>query len=127
MKIILRTDVVLRCPFFWFAQHGQITSYKAYDCGLDCQTNQSPIARGAYHFHGFETVPQLDPYAGLMLGYNIASYSATGGYSGPNNFGGGLGYSFFLGARWFFTDNIAAFVELGYGVSVLNAGVSFKF
>ena len=62
-----------------------------------------------------------------MLGYNIASYSVSGGYTGTNNHGSGLGYSFLLGARWFFTNNLAAFAELGYGVSVINAGISFKF
>src|SRR5690554_4409526 len=84
-------------------------------------------ARGAYHFHGLESVPQLDPYAGLMIGYNIARYSVTGGYTGPNSYGSGLGYSLFFGAHWFFTNNMAAFAELGYGVSVINAGISFKF
>lgn len=104
------------------------TGYNYSSEGYTQKWNYTVVgARGAYHFHGLETVPQLDPYAGLMLGYNIASYSVSGGYTGPNNYGSGLGYSFFLGARWFFTNNLAAFAELGYGVSVINAGISFKF
>ena len=62
-----------------------------------------------------------------MLGYNIVSYSATGDYTGPNTYGSGLGFSLFLGSRWFFSDNLAAFAELGYGVSILNAGIALKF
>lgn len=83
-------------------------------------------ARGAYH-HFFKSVPQLDPYVGLMLGYNIVTYSSSGDYTGPNSYGSGIGYSIFIGSRWFFNDNFAAFAELGYGIAVLNAGVSFKF
>ena len=104
------------------------TGYRYSSEGYTQKWNYTVVgARSAYHLHAFETVPQLDPYAGLMIGYNIASYSVTGGYEGPNTYGSGLGYSLFLGARWFFTNNIAVFVELGYGVSAINAGVSFKF
>ncbi len=84
-------------------------------------------ARGAYHYHGFKNIPQLDPYAGLMLGYNLVTYSHSSEYTGPGSYGSGIGFSFFLGGRWFFSDNFAAFAELGYGIAVLNAGVSFKF
>ncbi len=82
-------------------------------------------ARGAYHYNGFTSVPQLDPYGGAMIGYNIVSYSGSDAYSG--SYGSGVGFSLFVGSRWFFTDNIAAFAELGYGVSYLNLGVAFKF
>lgn len=83
-------------------------------------------ARGAYHYNGFTSVPKLDPYGGLMLGYNIVKYSTTGEYTGVNNYGSGVGYSLFVGGRWYFSENIAAFAELGYGISVANIGVSFK-
>lgn len=82
-------------------------------------------ARSAYHFNGITSVPQLDPYGGAMIGYNIVSYSGSDDYS--NSYGSGLEFSLFVGARWFFTDNVAAFAELGYGVSYLNLGVAFKF
>ena len=101
-------------------------SYK--DAGYSQKWNYWLVgARGAYHHHGFKSVPQLDPYVGLMLGYNIVTYSSSGDYTGPNSYGSGIGYSIFLGSRWFFNDNFAAFAELGYGITVLNAGVSFKF
>jgi len=82
-------------------------------------------ARGAYHFTGLTSVPQFDPYGGAMVGYNIVSYSGSDEFS--NAYGSAVEFSLFAGARWFFTENIAAFAEVGYGVSYLNAGISFKF
>ncbi len=105
-----------------------ITGYTYKAAGYTQKWNYTVVgARGAYHYNGFISVPQLDPYGGAMLGYNIVSYSATGDYTGSNAYGSGLGFSLFVGGRWFFSDNLAAFAELGYGVSILNAGISFKF
>lgn len=82
-------------------------------------------ARGAYHFYNED---KIDAYGGLMLGYNIISVSEPDGYSG-------LGYTaesshvtwnLFLGARYNFNPKISAFAELGYGISYLTLGVSFK-
>ena len=85
-------------------------------------------ARGAYHYNGFTTVPNLDVYGGAMLGYNIVKYSSDGDdMAMVNNYGSGMGLSGFLGSRWFFSDKIGAYAELGYGVSVLNVGLTFKF
>lgn len=84
--------------------------------------------RGAYHYNGFTSVPELDLYGGLMLAYNIANYSYEGGGTPiSNNYGSDLGLTAFVGARYFFTDNFGAFAELGYGVSALNVGVTYKF
>ena len=84
--------------------------------------------RGVYHYNGFTSVPKLDPYAGLMLGYNLVSYKASGeSYMNPNSYGSGMGFAFFVGSRWFFTNSMGAFAELGYGASILKAGVAFKF
>ncbi|WP_353138417.1 hypothetical protein [Pseudopedobacter sp.] len=85
-------------------------------------------ARSAYHYNGFTSVPKLDVYGGAMLGYNIVKYSSDGDDMViADNYGSGMGLSVFLGGRWFFSDNIGAYAELGYGVSVLNAGVTVKF
>ena len=35
-------------------------------------------------------------------------------------------WSLFLGARYFFTEKIGGFAELGYGFYNLNLGVTFK-
>lgn len=85
-------------------------------------------ARGAYHYNGFTSVPKLDVYGGAMLGYNIVKYSSDGDdMNMANSYGSGMGFSGFLGSRWFFSDSMGAYAELGYGVSVLNAGLTFKF
>ena len=82
-------------------------------------------ARGAIHYAFMD---KLDTYAGLMLGYHIYSHKWTGDYGGYNTSAGasGLAFSFFGGARYYFTNSIAAFAELGYGYAILNLGVSFK-
>ncbi len=80
-------------------------------------------ARGAVHYNFVE---KLDTYGGLMLGYNIASVSYYGNYGDLSVSVGGFISSVFLGARYYFADNIAGFVELGYGLSALEIGVAFK-
>jgi hypothetical protein len=88
-------------------------------------------ARGAYHFNFIE---KLDVYAGLTLGYVIQSAVVTYGSAWDNI--PKTDYpatSFFLfgvniGARYFFTNNIGAYLELGYsGLQVASVGLSVKF
>lgn len=105
------------------------TGYKYTDLGYTAKWNYTTVGvRGAYHYNGFTNVPKLDVYGGAMLGYNIAKYSSDSGDSSlENSYGSGLGLTGFVGGRWFFTESIGAYAELGYGVSVLNVGISFKF
>jgi hypothetical protein len=84
-------------------------------------------ARGLYHFD-FD-VENLDLYGGIMLGYNIVSYSDSvfgstifSGYTGSGVVGGIFG-----GARYMFSDKIGAFGELGYSIAWLNIGLTAKF
>jgi hypothetical protein len=94
-------------------------------------TNFAIGVRGMYHFNFLKN---LDAYAGLVLGYVISSGKAeyTGewgalGKTEPSNL------SYFLwgvdvGARYFFTNNIGAYLELGYsGLQVVSLGLSLKF
>ncbi|MDR3340692.1 MAG: hypothetical protein LBT25_11505 [Candidatus Symbiothrix sp.] len=76
-------------------------------------------ARGSFHY---QFVDKLDTYVGLMLGYDIynSSYSGSDGSSS-------VSFSTFLGARYYLTDNIGVFAELGYGVAALELGVAYKF
>ena len=85
--------------------------------------------RGAYHFTGLH-VDNLDLYAGAMLSYNHLSYSYSdgqGGNSPGGSYGSDLGLTGFVGAQYFFAGNLAAFAELGYGVSIIDVGLSYKF
>ncbi len=105
------------------------TGYKYTAPGYTAKWNYIVVgARGAYHYNGFTNMPKLDTYGGLMLGYNIVSYSVDGNDLGMgNSYGSGLGLTAFLGGRWFFSERVGAYAELGYGVSVLNVGATFKF
>ena len=83
-------------------------------------------ARGALHYH---LLNKLDTYGGLFMGYNIVrseTYGNWGDYSSPAS-GSTLGWSIFVGARYFFHENIAAFTEFGYGIAILQLGITFKF
>lgn len=94
--------------------------------------------RSAYHFNNLlklsdtKVGDKLDLYAGLMLGYNIASYSYTSNDPGHpyNTYStssyGGVAWNVFAGARFMFSERVGVFGELGYGVSVFNGGLTFK-
>jgi len=66
-----------------------------------------------------------------MLSYNILNYSFKdnngNNVNGAGNYGSSTGFTLYAGGRYFFSENIAAFAELGYGVSYLTVGVAFKF
>ncbi|MDR1331406.1 MAG: hypothetical protein LBK07_04810 [Tannerella sp.] len=84
-------------------------------------------ARGAFHY---APIPVLDTYGGAMLGYDIVSSSTYGTASGIGHYtadASEIGYSVFVGVRYFFARNIAVFAEMGYGVAPIEAGISFKF
>lgn len=105
------------------------TGYKYTDLGYTAKWNYTIVGvRGAYHYIGFSNVPKLDVYGGAMLGYNIARYSSDvdDDYL-ATSYGSGIGLSGFLGGRWFFSEKLGVYAELGYGVSVLAAGATLKF
>jgi len=90
-------------------------------------------ARAAYHFGKFIEVEKLDVYGGIMLGYYFSksSYSTTSIYSTHKGYLGstssaGAAWSLFAGARYRFTDNIGVFGELGYGITIINLGLTIK-
>jgi hypothetical protein len=81
-------------------------------------------ARGAFHY---QFVEKLDTYGGLMLGYNIATASWAGdGESIGTASGSTFGYSLFVGARYFFKPKLGVYSEVGYGISYLSVGITFK-
>ena len=83
--------------------------------------------RGYIHY-GF--MDKLDTYAGLFLGYNIATSKEFGnsipGYDYTASSGGFI-WSAFIGGRYYFTDKFAGMIELGSGITYLNLGVALKF
>ncbi|MES2690630.1 MAG: outer membrane beta-barrel protein [Bacteroidota bacterium] len=87
-------------------------------------------ARGSWHFDFLDS-DKLDPYAGLLLGYNIASVSvekpAGATYTPPVATAGGVVIGGHLGMRYHFNEKLGAFAELGYGIAFLQLGVTAKF
>ncbi len=77
--------------------------------------------RGAYHYNGLE-IDNLDVYGGVMVSYNILSFSGNSG-----SFNSKPSATAFVGGRWYFTKTFAAFVEAGYGVAFATVGVSARF
>lgn len=83
--------------------------------------------RGNFHY---PLVDKLDTYTGLLLGYNIASSKEFGDVVPGWDYSytaGGVAWSWFVGGRYYFKDNLAAMLELGYGIAYLNIGVALKF
>ncbi len=83
--------------------------------------------RGSYHFNELLnlTTDKADLYAGLGLVYSGFSYKdniVSSAYSY-----GGVDLGLHLGGRYFFTDNVGAFAEVGIGFAPLQLGVTFKF
>jgi len=99
---------------------------REYGYGWKC-TNFIIGARGSLHY---ALVDKLDTYTSLMLGANVVSWKWTGDYDAhgrKGSAGSGLALMWNVGARYYFTDNFAAFGELGYGFAILNLGVCMKF
>lgn len=81
-------------------------------------------ARGSLHY---PFVKKLDTYTGLILGYNIYSTKYYDTYSGElDASSSGVALAWFAGARYYFNPKIAGMAEIGFGISYLTLGVSFK-
>ena len=84
-----------------------------------------------YHF-GFIDIDKLNLYAGVKLGYTIVNQSTTteGDSDLPDNLFdikiNSLLYGIHLGGRYFFTENLAANLTLGYGISLVAIGLTYK-
>ena len=87
-----------------------------------------------------ELMQRMEVYGGAMLGYyfaNIKEFNAGTGQLyersidaptpyNPNAPNGKLIYSAFVGTSYFFGKGIGIYGELGYGISLLNFGVTFR-
>jgi hypothetical protein len=90
--------------------------------------------RAAYHWD-FTSNPHFDPYAGLMLAYYDISGSNSfndpyyRGIANPYNvtYSSYTALSLYVGARYFVSNTIGIWLELGFGYSNAALGVSFKF
>lgn len=88
-------------------------------------------AKGSYHFNELLNVQneKLDVYGGASLFYRgyKADFKDAFGTEDYNASGGGLDIAIHAGTRYMFSGNVGAYAELGYGISPLQLGVTFKF
>lgn len=82
--------------------------------------------RGAFHY---PVTPEFDAYGGVGVGVRHGSTSYEGTYFTSDNSSGynDLVAGVFVGGRYFFTDNIGVFGEVGYDQSFLKVGLTAKF
>lgn len=79
--------------------------------------------RGLLHYPFAEDV---DGYGGLMLAYHLIRSKSFGDTTGLSKATGGLFITTVFGARYYFTPSIAGLLELGFGVSNFNFGITVK-
>jgi len=99
----------------------------SYDLGGDKIKYRDILVtvRGAFHY---PVTPQFDAYGGVGIGVRHGSTSYDGVFNGYTSSGyNDLVTGIFAGGRYFFTDNIGAFGEVGYDQSFLKLGLTAKF
>ena len=85
--------------------------------------------RGSYHFNRILNIKdeKFDLYAGAGLGYR--SFSWADSYNGISidSYGSGIYLGIHLGAKYYFSDTVGAFAEIGaVGSTNARIGVGFK-
>lgn len=87
-------------------------------------------ARGSYHFNNLLKIKneKIDVYAGPSLGYRIFSWKDNSDNSLSSAYGSGLYLGVHVGGKYYFTDKIGVFAEVGdVGSTNARLGVAFKF
>jgi hypothetical protein len=119
-------------PFTLGALGGFTTSeYKGQLAGVNTHTyDYTGIAiAGRFGYHPDLGVKNLNIFINLALGYYLYNATATyaGSYQPDHEDYSRLYLGLNLGARYFFTNNIGVFLELGYSaMSFVTAGMTFK-
>lgn len=84
-------------------------------------------ACGAYHAYMGKNTLWLDPYVQGMLGFHSLGSKPFGdaNYMEPQK--GGFAYDFQVGANIYLFQPLGFYVEVGYGVNILNSGLTLRF
>ncbi|MCK8495684.1 MULTISPECIES: hypothetical protein [Spirosoma] len=102
---------------------GGVVGYRSYGSVASYNYNSFDIgARGSYHFNQLLnlTTDKADLYAGLGLSYFSFSY---GGFA--DNYGT-VYVPVHVGGRYFFSEKLGAFAELGSSLATLKLGLTLK-
>ncbi len=78
-------------------------------------------------FYEYDFPENIDWYAGTGIGINAMAHKVPQNFDVDDKDGVILGYTFFVGGRYYFNGDMAAFAEFGYGVSYFNLGITLKF
>ncbi len=102
---------------------GGVVGYKSYGSVASYNYHSFDIgARGSYHFNELLNLStdKADLYAGIGLSYYSFSY---GGYL--DNYGS-VYLPIHLGGRYFFSEKLGGFAELGSSLATLKLGLTIK-
>jgi hypothetical protein len=87
-------------------------------------------AQGNYHFgKALKWESKLDPFAGLVLGYEHVSWSwdkNPGVFRGWSASDSGIVLGAQAGIRYFVQPKLALYGQVGFGITYLKVGVDFK-
>ena len=84
---------------------------------------------GRMNWH-FATGEKLDPYWAVGVGYNSTTWSTKStdeGYDFSLKSPLFIGFESVVGLRYYFTDNIGLYAEVGFSKSLAQAGLAVKF
>lgn len=111
------SDVITVGPYLSYTSRGYVGyRWTFIDFGV----------RASYHFSELFEInnEQVDVYGGANLGYAVASISNS---SYDNSlYPGRVQLGLHAGARYFFSEKVAGYGELGFGLAPLSLGVTFK-
>lgn len=101
---------------------GYLSSKENFGTGEWKYSNLIIGGRATYHK---EFVEDIDTYGGFILGYNVASAEWNGPGTVTSSVGG-IVYQGFVGGRYHFTEQIGAYGELGFGIAIIQLGVTYR-
>lgn len=116
---------------FAYATNEWVYKYQSFEQTYTETTERSTysiLARFNYHIGDSE---KFDPYIGFGVGYRDATWTSksdgltSSGVELKSVFPFGMDLTF--GARYFFTDNIGLYAEVGAAKSVVQGGLAVKF
>jgi hypothetical protein len=99
--------------------------YYSYDFGFGGNLTYIPIGVTAnYHFKLSDQ--KFDPFVGLGLGFEIVTCDFPGSTFGCDVYDSGIYFIGRAGARYFFSDKMAFYGDLGAGAATISLGIMFK-